>query len=190
MPLKTSRASKQGGVALELMLFKQETVLGATKFDKLLELENKRKDGARVDKLTEISDKKLVYLATRNIRMLLQFHREKTIAENVTFGAIEPAASDGGGVRYGFTCTLTKDGRTGIIPVPLTTGTGARNQLEEAVFMVSRGTLVHRYRALSKEMLASYAAEQKQLRERELDAILQESRMVCAEFEAVFGVGD
>ena len=185
-PKHTTNYGARG--AAEQARFHQATAVEATRFDMLLRLENQRAQGARADRIAAIADKKRIFLATREVCMRLQFHPEKIIAENVTFGPIDSPSPPGGAVCYGFTCTLTKDGRTGVVPVP---GASAHEQLAKAASMVSGGALVGRYRALSRDVLRSYVAEnadeQRRNRERALKAALQDSHAACAEFEAMFG---
>jgi hypothetical protein len=172
---KSDRAQESAGASkIKQAYLKQTAAAEIVKlFDNLIELEKKWDGGARPDKIAEISEKKMVSLVIRKIRALLQFHVHKIIVDNVTFGEIESAD----GIRYGFTCTLTKDGQTGVIPVPCTADTTVREQLADAALMVERGRLVRQYQALSKEFVKSH--------ERSMMAkSLQEAGALCDELDA------
>lgn len=171
---KSGRAQESAEASKMKQAFLKQTAAEiAKRFDNLIELENKRDGGARPDKIAEISEKKMVSLAIRKIRVLLQFHIHKIIADNVTFGEIKSAD----GIRYGFTCTLTKDGQTGVIPVPCTADTTVREQLADAALMVEKGRLDRQYQALSKKFFESYGRTM-------AEKVLQETGALCDELDA------
>ena len=152
---------------------KQTAAKTSKLYDNLIELEKKRDGGARPDKIVEISEKKMVSLAIGRIRALLQLHINKIIAINVTFGEIKSAD----GIRYGFTCTLTKDGQTGVIPVPCTADTTVREQLADAAHMIENDGLVTQYQALSRKFFESYGRTM-------AEKVLQETGALCDELDA------
>ena len=115
------------------------------------------------------------YRETRSIQADLKFSQSPLIANNVIFGKI-----DGEEPRYGFTCILTKDGHTEVIPVP---DTGDRT-LSDAKEMVDSGMLVLAYKKLSRAYLDDARRrdqEEKKLRDQEARAAaLEEARMALA----------
>jgi hypothetical protein len=171
---KSNRAQESAEASKMKQEFIKQTAAKTSKlYDNLIELEKKRDGGARPDKIVEISEKKMVSLAIGRIRALLQLHINKIIAINVTFGEIKSAD----GIRYGFTCTLTKDGQTGVIPVPCTADTTVREQLADAAHMIENDGLVTQYQALSRKFFESYGRTM-------AEKVLQETGALCDELDA------